>query len=41
MGTPDYETRVAILRRKAEERGAPFEPGVLNRAQAEVATCAS
>jgi chromosomal replication initiator protein len=29
MGVPDYETRVAILRRKAEERGASFEPGVL------------
>src|SRR5205823_2605720 len=28
-GAPDYETRVAILRRKAEERGAKFEPGVL------------
>ncbi|HEY6808593.1 MAG TPA: DnaA/Hda family protein, partial [Gemmatimonadales bacterium] len=29
MGMPDYETRVAILRRKAEERGATFQPGVL------------
>src|SRR3989442_3537990 len=29
MGAPDYETRGAILRRKAEERGARFEPGVL------------
>ncbi len=29
IGPPDYETRVAILRRKAEERGAKFEPGVL------------
>ena len=29
IGTPEYETRVAILRRKAEERGAKFEPGVL------------
>src|SRR5437016_12338196 len=29
MGPPDYETRVAILRRKAEERGALFQPGVL------------
>src|SRR2546426_1009770 len=28
MGLPDYETRVAILRRKAEERGARFQPGV-------------
>jgi len=37
MGTPDYETRVAILRRKSEERGARFEPGVLEAvAQAEV-----
>ena len=36
MGLPDYETRVAILRRKAEERGARFEPGVLETvAQAE------
>jgi chromosomal replication initiator protein len=29
IGMPDYETRVAILRRKAEERGAEFPPGVL------------
>lgn len=29
IGTPDYETRVAILRRKAEERGSEFPPGVL------------
>jgi len=29
IGSPDYETRVAILRRKAEERGADFPPGVL------------
>ena len=29
MGMPDYETRVAILRRKAEERGVTFQPGVL------------
>jgi chromosomal replication initiator protein len=29
MGIPDYETRVAILRRKAEERGSTFQPGVL------------
>ena len=37
MATPDYETRVAILRRKSEERGARFEPGVLETvAQAEV-----
>src|SRR5207249_12019686 len=30
MGLPDYETRVAILRRKAEEPGARFQPGVLD-----------
>ncbi len=36
MGLPDYETRVAILRRKAEERGVRFQPGVLETvAQAE------
>jgi len=29
IGIPDYETRVAILRRKAEERGSHFQPGVL------------
>src|SRR5439155_257546 len=29
MGVPDYETRVAILRRKADERGTTFQPGVL------------
>jgi len=29
IGAPDYETRVAILRRKSEERGAEFQPGVL------------
>jgi chromosomal replication initiator protein DnaA len=29
MGIPDYETRVAILRRKAEERAQNFHPGVL------------
>lgn len=29
IGVPDYETRVAILRRKAEERSASFQPGVL------------
>jgi chromosomal replication initiator protein DnaA len=29
MGVPDYETRVAILRRKSEERGMSFQPGVL------------
>ena len=29
MGIPDYETRVAILRRKADERGTSFQPGVL------------
>ena len=29
IGAPDYETRVAILRRKAEERRATFQPGIL------------
>ncbi len=29
IGVPDYETRVAILRRKAEERGVKFQPAVL------------
>ena len=29
IGVPDYETRVAILRRKADERGSAFQPGVL------------
>jgi chromosomal replication initiator protein len=29
VSAPDYETRVAILRRKAEERRASFQPGVL------------
>jgi chromosomal replication initiator protein DnaA len=29
MGVPDYETRVAILRRKADERGSKFPGGVL------------
>jgi len=29
IGVPDYETRVAILRRKADERSAAFQPGVL------------
>ncbi len=29
---PDYETRVAILRRRAEERGTAFAPGVLEAA---------
>jgi len=32
IGAPDYETRVAILRRKADERGATFQPGVLEAA---------
>jgi chromosomal replication initiator protein len=30
VGTPDYETRVAILRSKCEERGVQFEAGVLD-----------
>ena len=29
MGIPDYETRVAILRKKAEERATSFQSGVL------------
>lgn len=29
IGAPDYETRLAILKRRGEERGAQFEPGVL------------
>ena len=29
IAAPDYETRVAILRRRAEERRAEFEPGVI------------
>ena len=28
LGTPDYETRVAIIRKKAEERGQTLEDGV-------------
>lgn len=28
IGPPEYETRVAIIRRKAEERGDTLEPGV-------------
>src|SRR5690606_17210987 len=28
IGAPDYETRVAIVRRKAEERGQALSPGV-------------
>ena len=29
IGVPDYETRVAILRAKCEERSVTFEPGVI------------
>jgi chromosomal replication initiator protein DnaA len=29
ISKPDYETRLAILRRRADERGAEFAPGVL------------
>ena len=29
IGTPDYETRVAILRAKCEEKAITFEPGVI------------
>jgi len=31
MAPPDYETRVAIMRRKAEERGMTFSEGVAER----------
>jgi chromosomal replication initiation ATPase DnaA len=30
MGTPDYETRMAILKAKCEERGVRFKPGVID-----------
>jgi chromosomal replication initiator protein len=30
IGPPDYETRVAILRGKCEERGVKFPPGVID-----------
>ncbi|MFI5234153.1 MAG: DnaA ATPase domain-containing protein [Gemmatimonadales bacterium] len=29
VGAPDFETRVAILRRQCDERGVTFEPGVV------------
>lgn len=32
IGEPDYETRLAILRRRAEDRAAAFAPGVLEAA---------
>jgi len=34
IGPPDYETRVAILRRKAEERGATLAGGVIEAVSA-------
>ncbi|GIW51319.1 MAG: hypothetical protein KatS3mg081_0674 [Gemmatimonadales bacterium] len=38
IGKPEFETRLAILRRRAQERGVSFEPGVLEAlAEAEVA----
>lgn len=30
VGAPDYETRVAILRAKCDERGVRFQPGVID-----------
>jgi chromosomal replication initiator protein len=30
VGAPDYETRVAILRAKCDERGVKFQPGVID-----------
>ncbi|HEY7394156.1 MAG TPA: DnaA/Hda family protein, partial [Gemmatimonadaceae bacterium] len=30
MGVPDYETRMAILKAKCEERGVRFRPGVID-----------
>jgi len=30
IGAPDYETRVAILRAKCDERGVKFQPGVID-----------
>jgi chromosomal replication initiator protein len=30
IGAPDYETRVAILRAKCDERGVRFQPGVID-----------
>src|SRR5581483_6647409 len=29
IGAPDYETRMAILKAKCEERGVRFKPGVI------------
>ncbi len=34
IGPPDFETRLAILRQRAHERGAEFAPGVLEAAAA-------
>lgn len=34
IGAPDYETRVAILRAKCDERGVKFQPGVIDELSA-------
>jgi chromosomal replication initiation ATPase DnaA len=38
IASPDFETRLAILRRKSEERGVSFAPGVLETVAEIVAT---